>query len=388
MSRVSRAEAEHVIVGGGVIGLALAYELSRRGREVLVLERDRPGSGATAAAGGMLAPVSEAGHDPPELIELGCDSLRRFPRFVSDLEQVAGVDCRYRDEGTLWVALDRDDREELLHLARTLAEKGLESREIGSEELRRSEPHLSARVVGGLEVAGDHQVDPRSLSHCLSRAVDRLGGEVAGGMAVERVEVRDERVVAVHGVDGAGQGFRVETGRVVVAAGAWSERDIELPVERVGLRAVKGQLVRLKGPQLLTHVLRTPEIYLVPRADGELLIGGTVEEMGFDVSPTAGAVMDLLRQAWEVLPAIYDCELSELSVGLRPALDDQLPVIGATEVEGLYLAFGHFRHGILLAPATAHYLAEWLTEGREPAELRPFAPERLRAHAPCRAERD
>jgi len=376
-----------VIVGGGVIGLALAYELSRRGRGVLVLERDRPGSGATAAAGGMLAPVSEAGNDPPELIELGCDSLRRFPGFVSDLERVAGVDCRYRDEGTLWVALDRDDREELSHLAETLAEKGLESREVGSEELRRSEPHLSARVVGGLEVTGDHQVDPRSLSHCLSRAVARLGGEVANGMAVERVEVRDERVVAVHGVDRAGHGFRVDTGRVVVAAGAWSERDIELPVEQVGLRAVKGQLVRLKGPQLLTHVLRTPEIYLVPRADGELLIGGTVEEMGFDVSATAGAVMDLLRQAWEVLPAIYDCELSELSVGLRPALDDQLPVIGATEIEGLYLAFGHFRHGILLAPATAHYLAEWLTEGREPGQLRPFAPERLRARGPCRAER-
>ncbi len=376
-----------MIVGGGVIGLALAYELLRRGRSVLVLERDRPGSGATAAAGGMLAPVSEAGHDPPELIELGCDSLRRYPRFVSDVEQVAGVECGYRDEGTLWVALDRDDRAELQHLARTLAGKGLESREIGSEELRRLDPPLSSRVIGGLEVTGDHQVDPRSLGRCLSRAVDRLGGEIASGMAVERVEVRDERVVAVHGVDEAGEGFRVDTGRVVVAAGAWSERDIELPVERVGLRAVKGQLVRLQGPRLLSHVVRTPRIYLVPRADGELVIGGTVEEMGFDLSPTAGAVMDLLRHGWELLPAIYDCEVLELAVGLRPALEDQLPAIGATEVEGLYLAFGHFRNGILLAPATAHYLAQWLTEGREPEALRPFAPRRMRLRRPCRAER-
>ena len=376
-----------MIVGGGVIGLALAYELLRRGRRVLVLERDRPGSGATAAAGGMLAPVSEAGHDPPELIELGRDSLRRYPRFVSDLEQVAGVDCRYRDEGTLWVALDRDDRAELQHLAQTLAQKGLDSREVGIEELRRAEPHLSARVIGGLEVAGDHQVDPRSLSHCLVRAVDRLGGKIAGGMTVERIEACDERVVAVHGVDQAGQAFRVDTARVVVAAGAWSEREIELPVERVGLRAVKGQVVRLKGPPLLSHVVRTPQIYLVPRPDGELVIGGTVEEMGFDLSPTAGAVMDLLRQGWEVLPAIYDCEVLELSVGLRPALEDQLPAIGATEIEGLYLAFGHFRNGILLAPATAHYLAQWLTEGREPEELRPFAPQRMRLRGPCRAER-
>jgi glycine oxidase len=149
-------------------------------------------------------------------------------------------------------------------------------------------------------------------------------------------------------------------------------------VERVGLRPVKGQLVRLRGPRLLAHVVRTPEIYLVPRADGELVIGGTVEEMGFDVSPTAGAAMDLLRRGWEVLPAIYDCEVLEISVGLRPALEDQLPAIGATEMEGLYLAFGHFRNGILLAPATAHYLAEWLTAGREPEELRPFAPHRMR----------
>ena len=379
-----RAEAEHVIVGGGAIGLALAYELSRRGRGVLVLERDRPGGGATAAAGGMLAPVSEAGGDPPELIELGCDSLRRFPGFVADLEQVAGIDCGYRDEGTLWVALDRDDRAELRHLAETLTQKGLDVREIGGEELRRSEPHLSPRAVGGLVVPGDHQVDPRSLSRCLTRAVDRLGGELAVGAAVQRVEVCDDRVVAVHGVDEAGRQFRVATGRVVVAAGAWSEREIELPVERLGLRAVKGQLLRLRGPRLLTHVVRTPQIYLVPHADGELLVGGTVEEAGFDVAPTAGAVMDLLRRGWEVLPAIYDCEVLELSVGLRPALESQLPAIGATEVEGLYLAFGHFRHGILLAPATAHYLVQWLTEGREPQELRSFAPQRARRR--CRAE--
>jgi glycine oxidase len=259
-----------------------------------------------------------------------------------------------------------------------LSDKGLETRELGVEELRRSEPHLSPRVIGGLTVPGDHQVDPRCLGRCLVRAVELLGGKIAGGMNVRRVEARGDRVVAVHGVDAEGQAFRIGAGRVVVCGGAWSERDLDLPVENLGLRAVKGQLVRLKGPPLLSHVVRTSEIFLVPHADGELLLGGTMEEVGFDVVPTAGAAMDLLRRGWEVLPASYDCELLELSVGLRPALEDQLPAIGATEVEGLYLAYGHFRHGILLAPATAHYLALWMIEGGQPEPLRPFSPQRLR----------
>lgn len=326
----------------------------------------------------MLAPISEAGQDPLELIELGCDSLRRYPGFVSRLEQVADASCRYREEGTLWVAMDRDELAELRHLAGMLSDKGLETRDLGAEELRRSEPHLSPRVIGGLSVPGDHQVDPRWLSRCLVRAVETLGGKIATGMSVRRVESREGRVAAVHGVDAEGRAFRIGAARVVVCGGAWSERDLDLPIESLGLRAVKGQVVRLKGPPLLSHVVRTSEIYLVPHSDGELLLGATMEESGFDVVPTAGAAMDLLRRGWEVLPASYDCELLELSVGLRPALENQLPAIGATEVEGLYLAYGHFRHGILLAPATAHYLASWLSDGRQPEPLRPFSPQRLR----------
>jgi glycine oxidase len=379
------AEPQHVIVGAGVIGLALAYELLRRDRRVLVLERARPAGGATAAAAGMLAPVSEARDEPSALIDLGIDSLRRFPRFVVELERLTGLDCGYRDEGTLWVALDRDGRAELRHLGETLARKGLDALELDAEELRRVEPHLSPRALGGMRVAGDHQVDPRSLGRCLAEAVDRLGGEVRSGRSVRRVETRNARVAAVAGVDANGDPFRIETANVIIAAGAWSEQSIELPLEPTGLRAVKGQLLRLKGPRVLSHVVRTPEIYLVPRADGELLIGGTVEEMGFDEVPTAGAAMDLLRRGWEVLPAIYEFELVEHSVGLRPALDDPLPRIGATETEGLSVAFGHFRSGVLLAPATAHYLAEWLIAGRQPVELQPFAPERRAGH--CEAGR-
>jgi glycine oxidase len=200
---------------------------------------------------------------------------------------------------------------------------------------------------------------------------------VATGAAVERVEAEDGRVGAVLGRDGEGRPFRVEAETVVVAAGAWSGRDLDLPIDRLALRPVKGQLVRLHGPRLLRHVVRTPEVYLVPRADGELLIGATMEEMGFDLSPTGGAAMDLLRRAWAALPGVYDLRLVEVSVGLRSAVDDHLPVVGATEVEGLFLALGHFRNGVLLAPATAHYLARWVAGGEPPGELAPFAPGRL-----------
>jgi len=204
-----------------------------------------------------------------------------------------------------------------------------------------------------------------------------LGATLSRGATVEGVESTNGRVCAVVGRHEDGRSFRIETESVVVAAGAFRADEISLPIEPLGLRPVKGQLVRLNGAQLLSHVVRTPDVYLIPRADGELLIGATMEEMGFDLSRTAGAVMDLLRHAWEALPAIYDLPLVEISVGLRSAVDDNLPLIGATDVEGLFLAVGHYRGGVLLAPATAHYLAQWIVESRMPAELEPFAPARL-----------
>jgi glycine oxidase len=377
MNDWERGDQDTVIVGGGVIGLAVAYELSRLRRRVLVLERDRVGCGASWVAGGMLAPISEAEIDAPEVIEFGCDSLRRYPDFVAGVESLAEASCGLRTEGTLWVAVDRDDVAELRHLSETLSQKGLASRPLDAESLRELEPHLSGRVLGGLELAHDHQVDPRALCRCLELALVRSGGRVAAGAMAERVEARGGHVGAVSGRDGDGRAFRVEAETVVVAAGAWSGRDLELPTGRLGLRPVKGQLVRLRGPRLLDHVVRTPQVYLVPRSDGELLIGATMEEMGFDLSPTGGAVMDLLRRAWEVLPGVYDLELAEVSVGLRSAVDDHLPVIGATDVVGLFLAVGHFRNGVLLAPATAHYLAQWIAGGDRPSELKSFAPRRL-----------
>lgn len=379
-----KRDAQLLVVGGGVIGLSVAFELLRRGRPVCVLERDRPGSGATDAAGGMLAPISESEVERPEQIRFGLDSLRRFPEFVRRVERVAGTSCGYRSEGTLWVSCTRDDQGDLDHLAVTLEEKRLPFRRLTRTELLELEPHLSPRVLSGLLVHGDLQADPRALSHALGRAIVELGGSLRTGVTVDRLEASGGRLRAVRGRDRQGAPVQLDGSTAIVCAGAWTA-ELDWPLPPIGLRPLKGQLVRLHGPRLLRHVVRFPRGYLVPREDGELLVGATMEELGFDQTPTAGAVLDLLRHAWQVLPGLYELELTEVSVGLRSAVDDQLPVIGRTEIDGLYLATGHYRNGILLAPATAHYLAELVTSGQLPAELEPFDPARLWAHSPARS---
>ncbi len=371
----SRAEPA-IVVGAGVIGLSVAYELARRGRGVVVLERERPGAGASGAAGGMLAPISEADVEEPCLIDLACDSLERYPGFVTGLERLTAAGCGLEREGTLWVALDRDDLGELERLAAVLRDKGLVTEPVGAAGARALEPHLSHRVTGGLRAAGDHQVDPRRLLRALEAAVAMLGGTIRIGARVTEIRQRGGRVAGVSGTWRDGAGFTFDAPVVVLAAGAWSCDGIRSPLAAPRLRPVKGQLVRLRGPRLLTRVVRTPRVYLVPRDGGELLVGATMEETGYDATPTAGAVLDLLRHGREAVPGIYDSELCEVSVGLRSALDDHLPVIGQSELPGLFLAYGHFRNGVLLAPATAHHLADWLERGEAPAALRPFVPGR------------
>jgi glycine oxidase len=380
------SDADVLIVGGGVIGLSIAYELARRDRAVLLVDRQRVAGGATAAAAGMLAAVSEAEEAPSPLVALGRESLRRYPEFVRDVEQRSGSCCGYRGEGTLWVALDRDEEAELGHLRESLAHRGLAVRPLSARELLALEPHLTSRVLGGLRVEGDHQVDPRALCRALACALQKLGGRILEGHTVDAIEHEGRRVAAVSGRDPAGRPFRIGARTVVLAAGAWSEPSLSGAGPALGVRPVKGQLLRLRGQPLLRHVVRTPHAYLVPRVDGELLVGATVEEQGFDLTPTAGAVMDLLRQAWRMLPAVYELELSEVSVGLRAAVPDQLPVIGpARDVEGLVLAVGHYRNGVLLAPATAQHVAEWLCNGTMTPALEPFLPARL--CVPIAAER-
>lgn len=371
------ARFEVAVVGAGVIGLSVGFELARRGRSVVVLERGEPGAGASGVAAGMLAPVSEAEVQEPDEIVFALDSLRRYRSFVSAIEAAGGEVCGYRDEGTLWVAARRDDREQLEHLAETLRQKDLHCEPLTADRLLELEPHLSARVVSGLRVPSDHQVDPRRLLGALLRAIESMGGDVRPGHEVREVSTRAGRAAAVAGRGPDGREFEIEADDVVLAAGPWHDHAPRSPLPALGVRPVKGQILRLRGEPLVRHVIRTPDVYLVPRSDGELVVGATMEEMGFDRAATAGAVLDLLRHAWLALPGIYDLELARVDVGLRPAVDDQMPVIGPTPVPGLWLAAGHHRHGILLAAATAAYLAGAIVGDGLPPELGPFLPRRL-----------
>jgi glycine oxidase len=318
------------------------------------------------------------------MVDLELDSLARYPEFVSTLEGLTGEPCGYRTEGTLWVALDRDQDGELERLASMQRAKGLGARRLTPAEVQGHEPHLSGRIVAGLLAPGDHQVDPRALSRALVAALARLGGRVAAGCRATRVEQASGRAEGVTGLTDAGA-FTVRADVVVLSAGVWTE-DVTGGAPPLGLRPVKGQLVRLSGPELVRHIVRSPDVYLVPRRGGELLVGATMEEQGLDAMPTAGAVLDLLREAWRLVPGVYDLALSEVSVGFRPAVRDHLPVIGATATRGLYVATGHFRNGVLLAPATAHHLAEWIVSGTAPGALAPFGVGRLASHALAAAE--
>jgi glycine oxidase len=244
-------------------------------------------------------------------------------------------------------------------------------------ELRAREPHLAVQVRSGLHVTDDLRLDPRRLTQNLADAVRQRGGKIVTGYAVGEVVVEGGAVRAVRTIDGEGQLHNVRCEVAVLAAGAWATASVRSPLTEARVRPVKGQIVRLRGPVLIQHALRTARVYLVPRDDGELIVGGTIEERGFDQQPTAGAVADLLYRAGAIVPAIGTLTISELSVGLRPALRDNLPVIGPVGAAGFYAAVGHFRSGILLAPATAHYLAEAIVGGSVPPELAALSVDRL-----------
>jgi glycine oxidase len=364
MQTPRRTGYDAVVVGGGVIGLASAWRAAQRGLSVLVLERDEPGAGASGVAAGMLAPVTEAEFGEEALLALTVEGARLWPAFAAELAERSGLDTGYRASGALVVAADRDDGEELRRLYRFQRSLGLEVEWLGGRDARRLEPRLSPRVSGAILAPQEGDVEPRAVVRALRAAFENAGGEVRCGANV--IEVAGDGVV----LDG---GVRIAAGHVVVAAGCWSGSfDGSPPV-----RAVKGQILRLRGPEPLTaRLVRTPRCYVVSRAHGEVVVGATVEERGFDTSVTAGGVYRLLEAAREVLPDVEELELIESAARLRPGTPDNAPAIGAGE-DGVIWATGHYRNGVLLAPITAQAVASLLTGHEIPAVVAPFGPGRF-----------
>jgi glycine oxidase len=336
-----------VVVGAGVIGLACAWRAAQGGLRTLVVERDEPGAGASGVAAGMLAPVTEAEFGEERLLRLNLDSAALWPSFAAELAERSGVDTGFRASGALVVAADRDDGEELRRLYRFQRDElGLKVEWLGSRDARRLEPRLSPRVSGAILAPDEAHVEPRAVVRALAAAFAHEGGELLTRTAVESV--------APGGVTLA-SGEQVEARHVVVAAGCWSGAFDGAPA----VRPVKGQILRLRGAEPLTQrLVRTPRCYVVSRASGEVVVGATVEERGFDTTVTAGGVHRLLEAAWEVLPEIEELELVEAAARLRPGTPDNAPVIG--ERDGVIWATGHYRNGVLLAPVTATAVAELL----------------------------
>ena len=356
-------EYDVVVVGGGIVGLACAWRAAQRGLRVAVLDREVAGAGASGVAAGMLAPVTEAEFGAEPLLRLNLEGAAAWPAFAAELSEQSGHDTGYRECGALVVAADRDDFEEIRRLHAFQRELGLDAEWLGGRECRDLEPGLSPRVGGGVLAPHDHQADPRSTLVALRAAFERAGGEVHEGVTVAGM---DESGGAVTGV--ATSAGPVHAERVVIAAGAWSG---VLAPDAPPVRPVKGQVVRLGeatgAPRLASRIVRTPRCYVVPRPTGEIVVGATVEERGFDHAVTAGGVHRLLEAAWEALPDIEERELVETAASFRPGTPDNAPVVGPGLLDGLVWATGHHRNGILLAPITATAVAD-LLDGAEPAE--------------------
>lgn len=344
--------ARTLVIGGGIVGACQAWCCAARGLEtVWVAPRLREGDASRAAAG-MLAPVSEAEDEPIELWPFADRARRAYPAFLASLGEDAARAVDYHEADTLWVAVDDDQAAEWDRTRERLRARGRRPRRLARDEWRSLEPQLGPRVRSAFRVEGDGRVDPvrlieRLTAACATRGVLRIEE------TVERLEVRGGRVTgAIAG------GRRIEAARTVVCAGVHTDRLLEPIGLSIGVRPVKGQVVLLSDAPNLEHTIRTPDVYLVPRAGGALAIGATEEELGHDLRPTAGAALELLARAWQVVPDVYEATWRELRVGSRPATPHRVPAAGRLGPAGLWVHAGHHRNGVLWAPWLAGGVAE------------------------------
>jgi glycine oxidase len=349
-----------IFVGGGVIGLCCAWRAAQRGARVAVLERSEPPAGATRVAAGMLAPVGELTFGEPELLEMTLAAALLYPEFVAELEAASGESTGYARQGALHVALDRDEAAQLHRVHDLQRSLGLEAEWLAPQDCRRLEPGLTPSLNGGVHAAGEASIDPRALTGALLAALGAAGVEVRTGCEVVSGLFDGDRLAGVR----CGDGEELRAGAVVLANGAWAGRTEWLPEHaRPPVRPVKGEVLELRGRDGSTpceRILCSERVYLVPRGDGRLIVGATVEERGFDTAVSAGGVLELLREAYRLLPEVAEMELLDAVAGLRPGTPDNLPLVGPGAIGGLVLATGHFRNGILLAPLTADLIAAHL----------------------------
>ena len=374
-ARIS-STADVVVIGGGLIGTSIGWRLRQAGIDVVVVVGERSAAASRVAAG-MLAPITEATFTEQRLLQLNLASRSRYPDFVAELEVASGLPAGLRQAPSLSVACDADDAARLETFADFLARAGHPGERLTSRECRRHEPLLAPTIRSGLLVESDWSCDNRLLLQALIEAGHRIHVREVPGF-VHRVTSSNGRVTGVELADGQ----TIGAGRVVVANGAWARQISGLP--DLPVRPVKGQIVRLDPGRLPAPSLtiraysRGSEIYLVPRESGrEVVMGATVEELGFDQRVTAGAVYELLRDGRTVMPMTAEYALAEMSVGWRPGTPDNAPILGRCDLDGLVLATGHYRNGVLLTPVTADVISKLIISGELDSLAAPFTLDRF-----------
>jgi glycine oxidase len=364
-----RGSYDVVVVGAGAVGLCCAWRISQRGARVVVLDRAEPPAGATRVAAGMLAPIGELAFGEPELLQMTLAAAEHYPAFVAELEAASGISTGYACHGALHVALDRDEAAELRRVHDLQRSLGLGAEWLPPRRCRELEPGLTPSFNGGVHAPEEAAIDPRMMTAALLAALDAEGVEACSGIEVTEALLDGDRIDGVR----TRSGDELRAGAVVLATGAWSGAATWLPDHaRPPVRPVKGQILELRGPggePPCERIVASERVYLVPRPDGRLIAGATTEERGFDTTVTAGGVHELLREAYRLLPDVAEMELVETMAGLRPGTPDNLPLIGPGALDGLILACGHYRNGILLAPLTGEAVAELLDTGELPATI-------------------
>ncbi len=362
-----------MVIGSGVIGCAVAFELARRGASVEVVDQRPPAMGATQASAGMLAPYHEAREGTP-LFDLTTRSLELYDEFIAHVSSASGVTVPYRRTGTIQVAVTESSVRQLRETAKMLERRGVAAEVMSAANVRTEEPRLTGAVRGGLFIPSHGCVAAANLTRALATAARRHGAQIVEGGSVRRIS-RDGADLVVETDRG-----RLSGDAVVLAAGSWSA-GIELAgtPARVPVRPVRGQLLHLSSSEpVIRRVTWSDRCYMVPWADGTLLVGATSEEVGFDERTTAAGVRGLLDAAVDLVPALETAGFVGARVGLRPATPDDLPVIGASSaIPGLVYATGHYRNGVLLAPLTAQLVADALLAGLQDPVLEHLDPGRF-----------
>jgi glycine oxidase len=331
-----------LIIGGGIIGLATAIALSQKGANVTVVERDICGRGATWAAAGMLAP--EAERLEGDLLEFGIRSREMYPQWIANLMRLSGQDCGYWCCGMIAPVLEESDRQVISQ----------HPKYINREESRKRQSGLGEAILGSLWLPEDGQVNNRKLTQALLTTARSLSIKILEGTTVYQI-VRDQKRVT-HLDTSAG---KLQSDRYVLATGAWTRSLLPLPI-----KPIKGQMLSVfDGDRKLQRVIYAPSCYIVPRQDGTIVIGATVEDNGFSQGNTAAGIAQLLNRAIAVYPAIADMQITETWWGFRPHAPNEIPLLGASDYENLILATGHYRNGILFAPITAKLITDFMVDG-------------------------